>query len=415
MVSCIYMILESNVLDFINSNLKPKQKEKKEKGEVFTPLTLVNEMMDKLDESYIKDHGKSIFTEKDLKWFDPSVGIGNFMIIVYQRLMKGLTLPEEERSKHILENMLYASEISPTNVSIYRKIFGDNVNIYEGDTLKMERNNFDVIIGNPPFQLKVGIKKTDTLWDKFIIKCLTLLKPSGYLVFVTPSGWRNIDGKFKNVQKEILSRDLKYLEIHSEKDGTKTFRCATRYDWYVLKNQKGVETIIKFQDGTTKTINVKDLQFIPNGEYDKIMSMIAKDESVNILYSRSLYGSDKSHMSKVETSEYKYPCVYTVNSKGILTFCHSSKQNGHFGVPKLIWSNGGNSGSYVDINGDYGLTQFSYAIVDEPENLQKIKEVFDSKDFRNLMELSTLNQGHINYKIVSILKKDFWKQIKYLD
>lgn len=61
------------------------------------------------------------------------------------------------------------------------------------------------------------------------------------------------------------------------------------------------------------------------------------------------------------------------------------------------------------MNGDYGITQFAYAIVDKPENLQKIKNVFDSKDFRNLMKLSTFGQGHINYKVISILKKDFWK------
>jgi hypothetical protein len=114
-------------------------------------------------------------------------------------------------------------------------------------------------------------------------------------------------------------------------------------------------------------------------------------------------------MSRTKTEECKYPCVYTVNSKSEPSFFYSSKQDGHFGVPKLIWSNGGNPGSYVDINGDYGLTQFAYAIVDKPENLPKIKEVFDTKDFRNLMELSTFGQGHINYKVISIFKKDFWK------
>ena len=116
-------------------------------------------------------------------------------------------------------------------------------------------------------------------------------------------------------------------------------------------------------------------------------------------------------MSKTKTEEYKYPCVYTVNSKSEPSFFYSSIKYGQFGVPKFIWSNGRISsiGSYVDINGDYGLTQFAYAIVDKPENLPKIKEVFDSKDFRNLMELSTFGQGHINYKVISIFKKDFWK------
>jgi hypothetical protein len=114
---------------------------------------------------------------------------------------------------------------------------------------------------------------------------------------------------------------------------------------------------------------------------------------------------------RTKTEECKYPCVYTVNSKSEITYYYSSKQHGHYEVPKFIWSNGRISsiGSYVDINGDYGLTQFAYAIIDKPENLQKIKEVFDTKDFRNLMELCAVGQLTVNYKVISIFKKDFWK------
>jgi len=413
------------LLEFINSQMKPKEKEKKENGEVFTPLSLVNEMLDKLDEAYIKEHGKSIFTEGDFKWFDPAVGIGNFFIIVYQRLMKGLEkqiLNEEERRKHILEEMIYCAELTPKNVFIYKKIFcGDKykLNIYEGDTLKMDRKcEFDVVLGNPPYQLKVGDRKTQPIWNLFVIFSLSILKNDGYLVFVHPSGWRNIDGKFKTIQKEILSRDLQYLEIHNEKDGLKTFSSQTRYDWYVLKNElvDNTNTIIKFQDGTTKTINVNGLEFIPNGEYEKIMSMIAKngEENVDVIHDYSLYETRKSWMSKTKTEEYKYPCVYTINSKSELSFFYSSIKHGQFGVPKFIWSNGRilSIGSYVDINGDYGLTQFAYAIVDKPENLPKIKEVFDSKDFRILMELCAVGQYSVNYKVIKIFKKDFWKAFK---
>jgi len=423
------------LLNFINEQLKPKEKERKENGEVFTPIMLVKEMLNKLDDSYIKEHGKSIFTEAGFKWFDPAVGIGNFPIIVYQRLMKGLVqIPEEERRKHILENMIYSSELTPKNVFIYKKIFcGEKykLNIYEGDTLKMDIKKefklpsdfvvFDVVLGNPPFQEKVGPTNTKPIWNDFVIKSLTILKSGGYLVYVHPSGWRNVDGKFKNIQQEILKRDLQYLEIHNENDGLKTFSSETRYDWYVLKNTKvdSTQTIIRFQDGTTKTINVNGLKFIPNGEYDKIVSMITKkeEEKINTLHSESLYAHRQTWMSGTETKEYKYPCVYTVNSKGNPTFLYSSKQHGHFGVPKFIWSNGRISsiGSYIDINGDYGLSEYSYAIVDEPENLPKIKQVFDSKEFRNLMELCAVGKGSVNYKVISIFKKDFWKVFKYFD
>ena len=51
------------LLELIDSCLKPKLKEKQENGEVFTPMPLVFEMLDNLDKHYIKEHGRSIFTE----------------------------------------------------------------------------------------------------------------------------------------------------------------------------------------------------------------------------------------------------------------------------------------------------------------------------------------------------------------
>lgn len=44
------------LLVYINENLKPKDIEKQLYGEVFTPLHLVNEMLDKLDDSYRIQH-----------------------------------------------------------------------------------------------------------------------------------------------------------------------------------------------------------------------------------------------------------------------------------------------------------------------------------------------------------------------
>ena len=55
---------------------------KKENGEVFTPMVLINEMLDKFP--------KDIWKNKILKWLDPATGMGNFPIAVYLRLMEGL-------------------------------------------------------------------------------------------------------------------------------------------------------------------------------------------------------------------------------------------------------------------------------------------------------------------------------------
>jgi hypothetical protein len=79
---------------------------------------------------------------------------------------------------------------------------------------------------------------------------------------------------------------------------------------------------------------------------------------------------------------------------------------------KLIWSNGRikSIGSVIDKEGKYGLTQFAYGIVDEEHNLENIKNAFDSHRFRRLMEYCAVGQLTVNYKIVALFKKDFWKE-----
>jgi len=90
------------LLELITHSLKPKDIEKKQFGEVFTPMNLVNEMLDKLQ---IK-----VWKNKNLKWLDPATGMGNFPIAVYLRLMeelKGEIQNIKERKTHIRKYVIY--------------------------------------------------------------------------------------------------------------------------------------------------------------------------------------------------------------------------------------------------------------------------------------------------------------------
>lgn len=133
------------LIEFISERLKPKDIEKHKFGEVFTPMKLVSEMVDKLP--------NSVFTDEKLKWCDPANGMGNFPICIYFRLMEGLKekiKDKHKRKKHILENMLYMSELNKKNVYICKQIFDINnefkLNIYEGDSLKLDIKNNGILI-----------------------------------------------------------------------------------------------------------------------------------------------------------------------------------------------------------------------------------------------------------------------------
>jgi hypothetical protein len=320
-------------LEFINGELKPKEKEKKENGEVFTPLPLVNEMMNKLDEAYIKEHGKSIFTEPTLKWFDPAVGIGNFPVIVYLRLMDGLTLvikDEEERRKHILENMIYASELTSKNMYIYKKIFcGDTykLNIYNGDTLKLnvvsvwgiQLNHFDVVMGNPPYN-KGGIRshtgkqlgdKNETIWTKFIEKSFEWLKPGGFLVFINPLSWLK---KSHSLHNKMLEKHITWLKLWDDSKSKSMIDADIPISLYVLQNilntqNKDTEIIseIKRKKLTTTSFEYLNKNYsIPlafHSIFDKLIRFIEK-HNCSMEY--------KTKTVKSSGTKTKIPAKYTL-------------------------------------------------------------------------------------------------------
>ena len=441
--SKIYSIKEPDeLLKYINDNLKPKKVEKDERGEVFTPMELVNEMLNKLPDS--------VWKNPNLKWLDPAAGMGNFPVAVYMRLMEGLKSvidEEEERRKHILENMLYMVELDETNVFMMKKIFccklsksskkGYDLKIFEGSFIdKRDKKykkidfdlKFDIILGNPPFQYKKpGYIKAQQIWHYFIKRSYEeLLKEKGYLLFVHPSGWRDIDGDYKEIFNYIKEHNLIYLSMNTYKDGQRVFGGAgTNFDYYVIQNIKTNNNITKVSDidnienieKNNYNIDLNDWDFIPSGKLNLFQKLLTKKEKVNVLYERSMYGTDKNNMMdnkmknvEIKNDIFKYPVIYTITQKDGCNILYSKEKKGHFGIPKVIWSNGAGTYPIIDEKGKYGLTQFAYAIVDNKQNLQKIKDAMISEKFIDLMKYLVFKKDNkYNYKIIALFKKDFYK------
>lgn len=418
------------LVEHLREYVRVGEVEKKEHGEVMTPIWLVEDMLDKLPEH--------VWSDPSLKWLDPCNGCGVFPSVVVSRLMVGLQaeFPNQvERYRHIVENMIHVCDIQAKNCFLHMVAFDPkdlfDMNIYCGSFLDEEFDKFakdvwgvekfDVIIGNPPYQeLKPGNKKSQAIWPMFVERSLDLLEGDGYLNFVHPGGWRAPAGMFKKIQKSILKNNLTYLEIHNTNDGQKTFGAGTSYDWYVLqkKNNSG-ETLVKFQDGTELILDLSEVSFIPDSRYEEIKKLFpcsekatAAKEKVEVLYSRSAYGTDKKNVSKEKTGSFTYPVVYTCLASGQINLWWSSTdKNGHFGTPKAFWSNGGGASVHIDSGGDYGLTQFAYAIVDSVENLEKIKTAMTTPEFIGLMKSCTFNTPHkYNHKVIALFRKDFWKE-----
>jgi hypothetical protein len=263
------------LLEFLNANLKPTKEKKEKNGEVFTPIKLIEEMMDKLT-----DANPNIWSNPNLKWLDPAAGMGNFSVVVYLRLMEGLKklMPNiEARKKHILENMLYMVEYDRTNSFMMSKIFCGNkykLNIFTGSFIEDKRyekegidifsldetkikkykyknyaeenkkfcrkvnsigGKFDIIMGNPPYNSGgINSKKKDiiednenkrkTIWKVFIENSFKHLKENtGYLLFINPLSWLKLTHKLHNLHNLILEKHIIWLLLWDYSTSLKKF------------------------------------------------------------------------------------------------------------------------------------------------------------------------------------------------
>ena len=262
------------VLDYIKDHLAPKSAERHKFGEVFTPMSLVREMLDTLPEK--------LWNDKTLKWLDPANGMGNYPIEVFLRLFYGFRTKdgkyvglsdegdgnfnpgltkvisgEDARRKHIVKNMLFMVELNPKNNAIAKNLFKKLAPGIEANIIQMQRkdgfladvnmefpngtvNEFDIIMGNPPFQggavrgkttdktrrmrieLDVGQDKHKNLWIPFVKKVLTKhLNKNGFLLFIHPIGWFKPDRT--GIHEEMLKYQIHHMRIYDMYQSMKVF------------------------------------------------------------------------------------------------------------------------------------------------------------------------------------------------
>ena len=252
------------VLETIRRYLTPKKEAQDLFGEVFTPLELVCEMLSKLP--------SEVWTKKDYKWLDPANGIGNFPVVVYYKLMKTLTsVPEKERSIHIINNMLYMNELNKVNVAVCRRIF-KMIDPNPKATPNFLATNFLT-------QFMVGTGKGGgVIWKDFVFDSVKQLKEGGYLIFVHPTGWRKLAGERASagdVWQQFKNLNLVFVKISDKK-----IKHFPTVDYYVLQNtsiQHDTHVISEFEnkifDGK---INLYNKDFIPHFISKEVWSILDK-------------------------------------------------------------------------------------------------------------------------------------------
>jgi hypothetical protein len=355
------------------------------------------------------------------------------MVVLFDLLFEKLqdAIPDShERTRVILEDMLYFADINPFNIYITKIVLDPSnefkLNCYTGDTLKMDikvefkLEKFDIVVGNPPYnaaQTATGKRGGgDSLWHKFTLQTIAEWT-RGYVSFVHPSGWRKPEsdkskyiGMFKIM---TLDNQMLYLEMHDTNAGKKTFNAGTRYDWYVIECiPRYTATAIKDENGILTDVNLSGWLWLPNYAFDMVYTILATDEQrCDIIYSRNSYGTDKKWIASTQTDEFKHPLIHSTPKNGTRFMYSSVDDRGHFGISKVIFGDSGIYNAIVDMDGKYGMTQHAMAIVvDSVDMGNRIKQALETVKFKQVLKSCMWSNYQIDWRLFTYIKQDFWRQ-----
>lgn len=199
-----------------------------------TPIDCVCEMIGKLP--------TELWERPDLTILDPCCGNGNFAIPVLFELEK------HHSKKVIMENIIEFNDININRLANVRRVFCNDkfaLQISQHDFILHETSKkYDLIMANPPYAkiLENGKRasKNHNLIKDFIEKSLQLLKPGGYLLFITPDNWMSYADR--NVLIETLtSLQIVHLDIHTAKKYFK--KIGSSFTWYIIQNRPAYKDI----------------------------------------------------------------------------------------------------------------------------------------------------------------------------
>jgi SAM-dependent methyltransferase len=298
---------------FYNNILNKDKTTYKSSNDEPTPIECIEDMIKRIPDE--------LWNRKKLKILDPCCGNGNFHLPIFNKLKM------DYDNKKILEKILYFNDINEERLNYVKKIYCNDdykLNISSNDYLIYNTDDkYDLIVANPPYAklLESGKRasKNHNLIKDFLKKTLSLLKPNGYLLFITPDNWLSYSDR-NTLITEITKLQIIHLDLHSAKKYFK--KIGSSFTWYIIQNCPAYQDInitgiwkkIEYS-GTVKSEERLYIPLLYNYLVQSILSKTVDNKELkkfDIKTSSYLHKYTKKNLiSDKQDNVFKYKLIHT--------------------------------------------------------------------------------------------------------
>lgn len=361
-------------------------------GEVNTPLQLVTEMILFL-KNIINDNIDNI--DKPFPHIlDTGAGIG-CITAFYTKFLWNYTVQSRENWIKIIQSITLI-EINPLNIEILKLLFGNKCRIICSDYLNYHPriiydtfNGYDIIIGNPPFNVNGSIKvptnnnknkKEDgnSIWREFVTHSLqNCLVNNGYLCYFIPSLWMKYGDKYGLYDTIINENKLLKVKCYNNTLCNTLFKGHAQTHCGIFLIQKGgfTDVVDHFSWYTNNFIqyniqnrgNVKSIPVLDSIIERKLINKIKNTcikyniEYKPIIFYKTSTINKNTAVSNAYSDIFKYKniktCVLDKNKVPYLLFEYSDTLCQYAGKPKIVLAHGMYGIPFEDKTGKYGITK----------------------------------------------------------
>ena len=373
-----------------------------------TPIELVSIMCENIH---------TLVNSKTTKYLDPSCGRGTFLVKLYElQFTKTFSHIKsiETRNKMVIDTLYgyelnsYYHKIAIESIKQIQKYFEVtnilNPHIYNSNylnTKKLNNMEFNVKLGNPPYQdtnKAGGIQpKSHNLWGKFIIESFTStnaqLANNGYVTFVTPSSWGSPSNSVLKLFKEnnLILVDTT-ISHHFKENSTFSY-------WIVQKaNYKGVTNINGIDFNLS---NLNYLQSDINEISTKIHKIFNESNHPKLAWKTDTTTNHSSKKSDIWNESITNKHQYNVYHTNAQSYFSKVKSKSHDFKKVFLTISG-----YFNPIYDRGTCSTSevvpYIIVESDQIGKNLLSILNSKLFKYIVS-SAKWSGFINKDILRIL------------